>query len=900
MAVYCYALNSLVMMNSSNEVKSGGSRSQTPPPRGQVLQVSELHGPCCPLATLSPGAGSPSCPRRSSAFLFPPGEQPPPEEPGSAGAPGGSRRPSSPSWLGREEPSRPRQRELQNVQVNQKVGLFEAHIQASSSATLHLKSPRLGRRSPSPIPPRRSRPPGGDPRETPRKEEDKVPTSPFPWPEAERGIWGRVAQDPGETERGREPPRAQAFGETERGGGHCGAQVAGEMERGSSTLGARCTEEMKRGGGMPRGLGAEETEKRSGSCEQEGPEETEKWSGSPRAQNSEMMERGSSGAQKSEVMENRERVHTAQKSEVMESRERVHTAQGSEVMESRERVHTAQGSEVMERRSESSGARGSEVLERGERTHSAQGSGVMERGERTHSAQGSGVMERGEGTHSAQGSGIMERGRVSLETQGSASTKEGSQNCGSRGSDSSAAPEQGRGEEQHCPTRTGCWGELGSPLDWAVSMEELCPVPGSSLGAVDQACARLQQDHPGDGQLLVTAAPTEQKGKPPGEGCCGSSIPAVIITDLGGQEEEAGESPRVNMPIRKLSSSSASSTGFSSSWEESEEDISSDPERTLDQAQPFLQTLDQHKPRVSKSWRKIKNMVQWSPFVMSFKKKYPWIQLAGHAGSFKAAANGRILKKHCESEQRCLDRLMNDVLKPFVPAYHGDVVKDGERYNQMEDLLAEFDSPCVMDCKMGVRTYLEEELTKARKKPSLRKDMYQKMIEVDPSAPTEEENDLHAVTKPRYMQWRETISSTATLGFRIEGIKKEDGTVNRDFKKTRTKDQVTEAFREFTKGNRNILNGYLNRLKGIRDTLETSSFFKCHEVIGSSLLFIHDQKEQAKVWMIDFGKTTPLPEGQFLQHNVPWVEGNREDGYLWGLDNLIEILMELSQSEDLH
>lgn len=73
------------------------------------------------------------------------------------------------------------------------------------------------------------------------------------------------------------------------------------------------------------------------------------------------------------------------------------------------------------------------------------------------------------------------------------------------------------------------------------------------------------------------------------------------------------------------------------------------------------------------------------------------------SGSFKAAANGRILKKHCESEQRCLDHLMNDILKPYVPAYHGDIVKDGERYNQMEDLLAEFDSPSVMDCKMGVR-----------------------------------------------------------------------------------------------------------------------------------------------------------------------------------------------------
>lgn len=69
-----------------------------------------------------------------------------------------------------------------------------------------------------------------------------------------------------------------------------------------------------------------------------------------------------------------------------------------------------------------------------------------------------------------------------------------------------------------------------------------------------------------------------------------------------------------------------------------------------------------------------------------------------------------------------------------------------------------------------LRTYQEEEAIKARTKASLRSDMYQKMVKIDPSAPSAEEHAQKAVTKWRYLQWRDTTSSTSVLGIRIEGI----------------------------------------------------------------------------------------------------------------------------------
>lgn len=88
----------------------------------------------------------------------------------------------------------------------------------------------------------------------------------------------------------------------------------------------------------------------------------------------------------------------------------------------------------------------------------------------------------------------------------------------------------------------------------------------------------------------------------------------------------------------------------------------------------------------------------------------------------------------------------------------------------MQDLLYGFKNPSVMDIKIGVRTFLENDNVD-EKETIPRRDLYERLLELAPEKITDEEHTIKAITKKRYMSWREQSTSSSTLGFRIEGIK---------------------------------------------------------------------------------------------------------------------------------
>ncbi|EFP11476.1 CRE-LFE-2 protein [Caenorhabditis remanei] len=274
-----------------------------------------------------------------------------------------------------------------------------------------------------------------------------------------------------------------------------------------------------------------------------------------------------------------------------------------------------------------------------------------------------------------------------------------------------------------------------------------------------------------------------------------------------------------------------------------------------------------------------------------------WVQLSGHEGSIVPATPHTLYKKQCANcgEGRAYKNISKDAaLNGFTPKYYNELEKNEEHFIEIEDLLQQFADPtktAIMDIKIGTRTFLESEVSNTKK----RADLYEKMVAIDNDEPTEEERKAGAITKLRYMQFRERESSTAQLGFRIEAAKRLEGALEKNFKKVRTVEDVTTTFMDFFGIQRSRVRAQLiERLKSMRKAIENSTFFNSHEVVGSSILIVFDT-EKVGCWMIDFAKSSPVPNGRSLNHRTNWVPGNNEDGYLIGIDNLVKILEDLPE-----
>jgi len=280
------------------------------------------------------------------------------------------------------------------------------------------------------------------------------------------------------------------------------------------------------------------------------------------------------------------------------------------------------------------------------------------------------------------------------------------------------------------------------------------------------------------------------------------------------------------------------------------------------------------------------------------------LQVGGHGMLRRSQIAGFLTKDVPSCELDAYRAVEHSDLARWFPAFRHPEKSEHVVSLDIADLTAGLDSPCVMDIKLGTRTFLESEVSTTKK----RTDLALKLHKICPELLSEEEL-TEGITKVSYMIQREKLSSSAVFGFRIEGMYVDAGSFEFDAKRTNTSEQLKTTFRHFAQGSTSLLSEFLVQLEQLRAALEGSPWFATHELVGSSLLLVYDSSSLCDgegseiapgpaesppiVRMIDFAKTNPVPDGRRLTHRDEWVLGNHEDGYLTGLDALINLVGEV-------
>ncbi len=257
---------------------------------------------------------------------------------------------------------------------------------------------------------------------------------------------------------------------------------------------------------------------------------------------------------------------------------------------------------------------------------------------------------------------------------------------------------------------------------------------------------------------------------------------------------------------------------------------------------------------------------------------------------------GSSRKCQCEKDFYAFDHPKE--LKKFIPKFHGIVrVKNEEKENsnnqeaeqseyiQLDDLTEGFDRPCIVDLKMGTKTY-DEEASKLKSEGDKKKYSHQE-----------------------------------TLGLRIIGIKlfdRETGEWSRKDKawgRKLTDEKIVDGLKVFLhRHSAAIIPILLDRLSEILAWFDRQTDYRFY---SSSLLIVYEgsvdpkflDSSQVRVGMVDFthvygparNKFFSLHDDSLNNSGLNLIQNQRDEGYIHGLKTLIkclQIILEESKQEN--
>jgi len=232
------------------------------------------------------------------------------------------------------------------------------------------------------------------------------------------------------------------------------------------------------------------------------------------------------------------------------------------------------------------------------------------------------------------------------------------------------------------------------------------------------------------------------------------------------------------------------------------------------------------------------------------------LQAGGHTDAFEKGENGTIKKKVSKNEREFYVETWknNENLHPLTPKFLGV----SEDRVIMEDLLNGYNKPSIMDIKMRISSVGEDASEEKRQK----------------------------------MQQKDQSTTTVSLGMRITALKvwnvktKEYNAYDKSWGKKVVEKTMLDSLKVYfdngEKMQMDLIDLFLEKLGIVLKHFENQRKFRFY---SSSVLFVYDsqpnEKPKIDLKMIDFAHVSQIKDGGL------------DDGYIFGIKNLMKYLNEL-------